>query len=279
MDMKNYWDERLVKSSNSIGSFIKQSRLTQGLTNILFSVRSSDEIFIARTLRERGVRSVLDVACGLGKAVIPSIADYTAGVDIAGYPTEITLSKGYNECVQYDAPEYDFAISRQVDAITCINLNAHVSFAAYQQIIKQALRFLRPGGIVILINEYDNDGISYRLLHRNKDKFDRLVRWMEHWHYEYEADFTKKFQAAFGSLKLTSRKPLIADLLPSLHYYVYYTGHNPPPAFNRPFIISDIPLSIVNYALSLLSPRFNKSFIVAYVYEHSHAGNESGSST
>jgi hypothetical protein len=127
MNMKNYWDGRLVRSSNSIGSLIKQSRLTQGLTNIIFSVRSSDEIFIARALRERGARSVLDVACGLGKAVIPSIADYTAGVDIAGYPTDITLSKGYQECVQYNAPSYDFEISRQVDAITCIYLNAHIS--------------------------------------------------------------------------------------------------------------------------------------------------------
>jgi hypothetical protein len=152
--------------------------------------------------------------------------------------------------------------------------NYHISFEAYQQIISKSLRFLRSGGIAILINEYDNDGISYRLMHRNRDRFASLVKWMEHWYFEYETDFTEKFQAAFNNLKLVCRKPLIAGLLPSLHYYAYCTGHNPPPVFNGPFIVSDIPLSIINYTLSRLSPRFNKSFTVAYIYEYSRAGNE-----
>ena len=269
MSTKNYWDDRLVRSSNNIGSLIKRSPLTQGLTNMVFSVRSSDEIFIARTLKRRGIKSVLDVACGLGKTVIPSIAEYTAGVDIVGYPTDITLGKGYQECVQYDAPDYNFEISRQVDALTCIYLNAHVSFASYRRIISNSLRFLRPGGVAILINEYDNDGISYNLMRRDRDKFDRLVKWMEHWHFEYEAHFTEKFQAAFSALKLIHRKPLITGLLPALHYYAYYTGHNPSSAFTGPFILADAPLSVMNYMLGLLSPRFNKCFTVGYVYEYS----------
>jgi SAM-dependent methyltransferase len=273
MSMKNYWDDRLVGSGNNIGSFIKRMRVTQGLTNILFSVRSSDEIFIARVLRKIGVKSVLDVACGLGKTVLPSIAEYTAGVDIAGYPADITLSKGYKECVQYQAPDYDFKITHQVDAITCIYLNAHVPFESYQQIINKSLQFLRSGGVVILINEYDNDGVSYNLMHKNKGKFDRLVKWMEHWSFEYEAYFTEKFQSAFSDLKLIHRKPLIAGFLPSLHYYWYHTGHHPPPTFTMPFLLADIPLSILNYALNISSPRFNKCFTVAYVYKYSRSKN------
>lgn len=265
--MKNYWEGRTVRQSNNLGSIIKRSRLTQGLTNLLFSVRSADEIFISRILRKRKVKAVLDVACGLGKDVIPSIAEYTAGVDIAGYPANIALGKGYNECVQYESPDYNFKISRQVDAITSIHLNAHVPFDAYYRILDKSLQFLRPGGAAVLINEYNNDGLSYQRMRRDFEKFDSLVKRMEHWHLEYEKSFTARFDAAFGNLKLIERRPLIAGFLPSLHYYAYYTGHDPSPATMKSFVLTDIPISVMNFAQSSFSPRFNKCFTVGYVYE------------
>jgi SAM-dependent methyltransferase len=266
-EVKEYWEGRTVRPANSLGNVIKRSPVARGLADLLFSVRASDEIFLARALSQRGARSVLDVACGPGKAVIPSVADYVAGVDIKGFPAGIALAKGYDECVEYEPPDYEFELGREVDAVTAINLNAHIPPESYRRILDRALRFLRPGGTLILIHEYDNDGASYRWMHRRRDKFDRFVKGMEHWYLRYEQETMDDIAAGLAGLRLVRRRPLTAGLLPSIHYFAYSAERNPGRLLQACFLAADIPISLVNYVQGRLFAGRNKCFLVGYVYE------------
>jgi SAM-dependent methyltransferase len=266
-EVKQYWEDRAVRPANSLGSVIKRSPLSRNLVDVLFSVRASDEIFLSKVLREKGVRSVLDVACGPGKTVIPSIADYVAGVDIKGFPAQLALGKGYDECVEYEPPDYEFELSRQVDAVTAINLNAHIPPDSYRRILDRALRFLRPGGTLVLIHEYDNDGASYRWMRRRPDKFDRFVKGMEHWHLRFEQEFLDEIEDTLRGLRLVRRRPLTAGFLPSMHYYAYSAQRNPGRFLQACFLATDIPISILNYLQGRLFTGRNKCFLVGYVYE------------
>lgn len=264
---KNYWAGRQVASASRFGSFLKRSALTRGLTELMFSVRAADEAFLARTLERRKVRSILDIACGSGKAVIPVLVDFVAGVDITGYPKAQALAKGYQICLDYDPPAYAIDLGREVDAVAAINLNAHIPPESYEQILARGLALLRPGGTLILIHEYDNDGLSYRWMHRDRRKFERFVNGMEHWHLRNERDTLKSLDATLDGLRLVARQPLTAGLLPSVHYYAYARQRDPGRLLHRMFVMSDIPVSIANYLQCRLTRSFNKSFLVGYVYE------------
>ena len=264
---KNYWQGRPIHGGSRIASMLKRSVATRALMNLLFSVRTADEVFLAKALISRGVTSVLDVACGAGKTLLPTVARHVAGVDIRGYPVQQALAKGYGECVEYDAPGYEFEIAKPVDAATIINLNAHVSQESYATILERTLRFVRPGGTVILVNEYNNDGISYRWMRRRAHKFQRFVNGMEHWHLGYEADFLTFVADRVPELRLVERQPLVASLLPSLHYYAYVAESDPGPIARKALVLADIPISIANNVQRSLAEAFNKSFLVGYVYE------------
>jgi SAM-dependent methyltransferase len=265
-DQKNYWENRAVSPGNRFGQLLKRSRPTRALTNILFSVRASDEIFVSDELRRRDAQSVLDVACGGGKAVIPSIARHVTGVDIAGFPAHEALAKGYGECVEYHPPDYHFSVSRPIDAVTAINLNAHIPADSYRTILRRAVETLRPGGILILVHEYDNHGLSYRWMRRDRRKFDRMVEGMEHWHFEFEARFMATVPE-LGDLDLVRRRPLTGGLLPSVHYYGYIRERDPGPLARKALLLADVPISLINYAQCRLTTAFNKSFLVGYVFE------------
>jgi SAM-dependent methyltransferase len=265
--MKNYWESRSVGKSPSLASIVKRSRLTQSIAGALLSLRAADEAFLARALRRRKVRSVLDLACGSGKAVLPSVADYTAGVDIVGFPAEEALAKGYDEVREYEAPDYAFDLGRTVDAVTAINLNAHIPSEAYGRILGQGLRFLRPGGTLILIHEYDNHGASYRWMRRDDKKFRRFVEGMEHWHLDFEEQFLEQARGRLPGMKLVERRPLTAAILPSIHYYAYAAQKDPGPWLRKLFLATDVPLSLANSIQCRLTDAFNRSFLVGYVFE------------
>jgi SAM-dependent methyltransferase len=262
--VKDYWAARPAKAASGFGAALKRSPITRGLMGFLFSLRAADEAFIARALK--GKRAVLDIACGSGKPVIPAIADYVAGVDITGYPKNLALSKGYTECAEYDPPGYEFSIGRQVDAVTAINLNAHIPFESYEGILRRALAFLRPGGTVIIINEYDNAGFSYRGMKRNRAKFDRMVAGMEHWHLEKEKNFLAKLNQAFPEITRAERHPLVAGLLPSAHYHAYSTEREPTRLETSIMLLADLPLSVLNSIQCRLFKGYDRCFLVGYVF-------------
>ena len=105
---------------------------------------------------------ILDIACGRGKSILANNSEYVIGVDIKGYPQEIAQINGYKELAVYAPPEYYFSLSRKADVISCINLNAHIHFEYFSKILGSCLEKINSDGYLILLNEYDNQGPSYK---------------------------------------------------------------------------------------------------------------------
>ena len=260
---KNYWDQR--SSSVGVFGYFRDKLINSFLfpvASFIFSTRISDQWFIKQALSDS--KGVLDVACGVGKKIIAS-KNYSAGVDIAGFPEDLAKSIGYSELTTYKPPSYQFSITEKVDAITIINLNAHISFDAFSAILTSSLPFLKEGGKVVMVNEYNNDGLSYKIFHRNQKSLDRFVNGMEHFYFEYENQFLEKLNRDMN-LKLAVRKPLTGSFLPFMHYIAYFLKTADYRLWKIPSLIFDAIFGVIN---SLQCRFFNsdkKSFLVGYVF-------------
>ena len=135
---KEYWDARSVGDGDSLvrklGRRLKSSRVGLGLLSFFLSSRVADEHFLRNVLRRYSPSSVLDVACGAGKPVLPANVDEVYGVDITGFPQHLAEQIGYKRAIAYDAPDYEFSLDTKVDLVTCINLNAHIPFDSLRRI-------------------------------------------------------------------------------------------------------------------------------------------------
>lgn len=260
---KNYWDKR----SSSVGftAYFRDKLIDSFLfpiASFIFSTRISDQWFIKQALSDS--KGVLDVACGVGKKIIAS-KSYAAGVDIAGFPEYLAKSIGYDELSTYEPPSYQFSIAEKVDSITIINLNAHISFDAFLAILKSSLEFLKDGGRVVMINEYNNDGLSYKIFHQNQKSLDRFVNGMEHFHFEYEDQFLEKLNRD-TNLKLLVRKPLTGSFLPFMHYIAYFLKTSNYRLWKIPSLIFDAIFGVINSLQCRFLNLNNKSFLVGYEF-------------
>lgn len=261
---KNYWDQR--KSSSGFFAYFRDKLINSiffPIIAFIFSTRISDQKFLEESLLDSN--SVLDVACGAGKKILAS-KPFTAGVDISGYPKELAINNGYDELCVYDPPTYEFTLSKKVDAITVVNLNAHISFDAFLSILKSSSKHLKAGGKIVMINEYDNNGLSYRIFHQNQKKLDSLVNGMEHFFFEYENQFLEKLNQNIR-LSLVARKPLIGSFLPCMHYSAYFFRHSNYKFWKIPSLFVDAIFGVMNSIQCRLFKLDNKSFLVGYEFK------------
>jgi SAM-dependent methyltransferase len=262
-DPVDYWQNRKTQVSR-LSSF-KRWPLVQWL----FSVRIGDEAFIRAHLTALGRPRVLDVACGVGKMQITAIASRTYGVDIAGFPKDIAAARGYRT-VEYAPPDYAFELPESVDVVTCIDLNAHIDFETLSSIIRSALSHLGPGGRLLLIGEFDNDGIGYRVMKAFPSRFRSYVVGMKHWHFTRESEFVARFEALFPGCRRLHRSELVCTP-PLSHFYACFAGRDVTSRAGRAlFLVADLGLSLLNNVLRML-PAKDSAFRVGFVYECRHA--------
>lgn len=258
-DPIDYWDNRRKQVSRL--SALKRWPLVQWL----LSVRIGDEAFIRAQLGGLGRPRVLDIACGIGKVQITAVASRTYGVDIAGFPKSVAIGRGY-QTVEYAPPDYTFALPEYVDVVTCIDLNAHIDFDTFSRIVRSAFSHVDTGGRLLLVGEFDNRGVGYRLLKRFPDRFERYVLGMKHWHFTRESEFIERFETAFPELRSVRRTELVC-IPPLSHFYACLAGKDVNGLIGRGlFLAADIGLSLFNNLLRLV-PATDSAFRVGFVYE------------
>ncbi len=266
-DCKQYWTGRKITTSKIRELLIRLKR-NGGIIRLLsffYSTKMANEHFVRSALNHGYIKNVLDIACGSGKHAVA--AKYAIGIDITGYPEDMARAKGYKELYCYCPPEYKIELKMKVDAIVLINLNAHICWDTFATILKNALPYLNKRGRVIIVNEYNNNGITYRLFRRRPLKYSRLVNGMYHFHLEYENKFMDKILNTFQALKLNKRKPLIGGVVPFIQYYGYLFEKTPYKLLWYLSMLFDIPLSMINNIQTALFPLYNKSFLVGYTFE------------
>jgi SAM-dependent methyltransferase len=261
-DPVDYWDRRNKQVSRL--SALKRRPLVQWL----LSVRIGDEAFIRTRLSGLGRPRVLDVACGVGKMQISALAGTTYGVDIAGFPSHVAAGRGYRT-VEYAPPGYAFTLPESVDVVTCVDLNAHVDFETFATIIRSALSHLGAGGRLLLIGEFDNDGIGYRVMKWSPARFRDYVLGMKHWHFSRESEFIGRFEALFPELGQTERAEVVC-VPPLSHFYACFAGRDVSTSLGRAlFLAADVGLSLLNNLLRR-RPAPDSAFRVGFVYERRH---------
>jgi SAM-dependent methyltransferase len=258
-ESSDYWVNRAKRVSRF--SQLKTSPIVQWL----LSVRAGDEAFLRQQLALVPRPRVLDVACGGGKVQISKSAARTYGVDIVGFPREVAESRGY-VAIEYASPDYEMSLPESVNVVTCIDLNAHVAFVTFRDILASALAHLEPGGRLLCVCEFDNDGIGYSLLKRFPARFKRYVLGMKHWYFTTESEFVSRLEAGFPELKRLQRVE-VACIPPLSHFYACYfdkdvTGR----VANIVFRFGDILISLLNNLL-MQFPRVDSAFRVGFVYE------------
>jgi SAM-dependent methyltransferase len=259
-DRLDYWINRDRTVSKLAG--LKSSPLIQWL----MSVRAGDEAFLRRELTALGSPRVLDVACGAGKVQIPQVARATFGADVPGFPRDIATQRGY-VAFEYSPPDYRIALPEPVDAITCIDLNAHVDFATFERILRSSIEHLVEGGRVLIIGEFDNTGVGYRFLKCFPGRFQRYVIGMKHWHFTTESQFVRLFEVAFPELHRESRIE-VAPIPPLSHFYACLFGRDVRGTLEDTlFRVGDVPISLINNLICKL-PRVDSAFRVGYVYAY-----------
>jgi SAM-dependent methyltransferase len=224
----DYWDSRKpTPRFQSIRQRLKRSERLNMLASWILSTRRGDEVFLLRTVRQLGLRTVLDVACGPGKAALATACE-TYGVDIPGAPLDVARALGYRATLTYEPPRFDFKLDREVDAITAIALNAHIPFDALVSILRSSLRYLKRGGYVVILAELDNRGVSYELIRRwDPSSFEGLVKAMGHAYFESEDSFLGKLGSALPELQIQARTAIVGSALPYLQYRHALTGSDP----------------------------------------------------
>lgn len=253
-----YWDNREEKNVTVVER-LSENDLFLSLATIFYPFRKGNEHFVRKILKKIKPGRVLDIACGIGKAVIPRSSNYVIGIDIKGYPKQHAAKLGYKELLTYNFPEYKISINKELDAITMINLNAHISFDNFKTILHNALKYLRSGGSIIFIFEFDNDSFEYRLLKKNSEKFRKMVANMQHDFFEYENIFINKLEAEFSDL-LRVERTSVCSAIPLLHFYGYqfnknknYFEKSPGKFFNLLSYIIELPIGLFDSFIRMFS--------------------------
>jgi len=261
--VKDYWSTRDWDREFRFQRLAK-SKYILPLVDLVASLRTSDELFVLQELKRRKhVRTVLDLAAGAGQDVLGR--NFTAiGVDLPGAPIQRAFEKGYLDYKTYEA-DISFTLEYVVDAIVCINLNAHVDFSLLMKLIKNGEKFMREDGVIIMVNEYDNNGLSYaRMRKKNYQSWKIMVERMDHNHLEYEQAFIDKMaEEGFEEL---SRKVLSGHVLPHLHYRRFRGDYAESRKSKLVSMVADVPLSLVNLLTRRTAGR-DKAFLVGHVFK------------
>lgn len=257
---KNYWTNRVKKKG--FFSSLKRYYFFQ----VLFSCRAGDELYL-RTLFDKKNDKVLDVACGGGKQALVDNTLLCDGIDIKGYPKEIAQLRGYKETYEWEE-DYSIPTDKKYDAITIINLNAHVSFDSLNKMLNSIKNNCKSNGKIVFINEFDNDNFMYRYMKKNKKSFDKYVHGCKHYYFTdatlFEKHMKKVSWMSLKSTKVISANPPFSHLLAVVGINVndnyFYRGIS---------LIADIFISQINN----LSTS-NSGFIVGYIYTVNNEANK-----
>ena len=264
-----YWEIR-TPIRKSFRAFLKNDVIVSRL----FNLRAGSEGFLKRkieSIRERNsiqIAKVLDIACGWGVSFATSEKVEFYGVDIEGFPREVTLGNGYK-----DAREYGDDLSipyedQSFDVVTILNLNAHVSNDLYSKLLSQARRKLKPDGVVLIVAELNNRGWSYNLMRRlDHRRFDKMVAGMDHSNFVFEKDFDS-FLAGAG-LETVSKSTIIGNILPFFHYTSWAIDKSPYETLRIPAFAADAVNSLVDGTLTALGlsgagRRFNVGYVCRF---------------
>ncbi|GEM_PF-2607543 len=267
-----YWTSR--NSFNNSMLLIKKFLFKHGLAKPLLSIRYGDEVYIAEMIREYKKKmsisahssiNILDVGCGAGVDIAFFGIDHYYGVDIDGFPREVAIEKGYHDARNYGVNLQIPYKDNSFHVALIIDVNAHINEKQFLNILTEISRVLKKDGLVIIVAELNNSGISYNYFRTNSPKlYYEFIEAMDHINNQYEIEFDQSLNS--GSIVILHKKILIGQLLPLIHYFFYFKINTTSKLFKFLSIFIDVLLSFADQLINkFVFGKKNKSFLVAYV--------------
>ncbi len=266
----DYWKNRDSFDLKFIG--IKRKLLNCLVVKFFISMRLGEDFFILEELRKkRAVQliksaplKVLDVGCGRGRDIAYLEAFDFYGVDIAGFPRDLALKKGYKAAESYDSNLSIPFTELFFDAAIIVNVNAHISNNAFIRLLSETKKKLKKDGIIIIIAELNNYGLSYDFMRKSSvRRFNKFVSCMDHTNLIMEDVFTSLLHEAH--LQICSKTIVMGQFLPLAQYLGFFEIPIKLRCFRHFSLCIDVVLSILDNCLKYFLRDYKKGFQIGYV--------------
>jgi 2-polyprenyl-3-methyl-5-hydroxy-6-metoxy-1,4-benzoquinol methylase len=146
-----YWQERHVRHSGSLRS-VGHSGLSEEENVQDYRVKASEILAaLLESFPKPHGMSLLDAGCGTGyfSRIFSERGFTVAGVDFTEAGVEATKRRGISQVHLGDLAT--FALARQFDVVTCIDVLFHiVDDAAWEAAVRNLSRHVRHGGVLLL---------------------------------------------------------------------------------------------------------------------------------
>lgn len=197
---------------------------------------------------------------GGGKESLVAYSTVCVGVDIEGFPKEISKSRGYKEVFEW-GDNYSIPTDKKFDTVTIINLNAHISFSDLKKILNSVRNNIQFNSKIIFINEFDNNNLLYQYMKRKPELFNKYVFGCKHYHFSNALQFEKEMKS-ISWLSLESKKVISAN--PPFSHLLAARGidSNKNTVFKGVCLLADLVISSINNISSV-----NSGFIDGYTFK------------
>ena len=207
----------------------------------------------------------MDIACGWGVSFAgnPEVSFY--GVDVKGFPKSLAMQNGYADAREYSDENQITYENDFFDVCTVINLNAHIPFSMYADLLTQAEGKLKPGGQLLIVAELDNQGFSYAMMRAiNNNRLKEMVAGMDHTNFVFEREFDK-FLSSQGVV-ITKKSTIWGNMLPLGHYTAWAFRKDPQGVMRYPAFLIDAASSLLDNAFTTLGlGAQGRRFLVGYL--------------
>ncbi len=198
----------------------------------VFPILFGHDYFVKKSLKKVQLSAnsevnVLDIGCGEGIAYAKGMKNINFhGVDIGGFPKEITIEHGYTSALEYGSNGEIPIDDHSVDTFLLINVNAHIVDDLLISLLNKAKKKLvTPQNKFFMVIELNNYGISYKILRFfSKKKLEDLILKQDHINFLFENQFDQLILS--NGIEIKSKETIYGDFLPYTTYELYFLDKN-----------------------------------------------------
>ena len=238
----------------------------------LFTLRLGHEAFLKKAViklkksNNKEAIKVLDIGCGWGVSFASNSNNELYGVDIEGYPKNITITNGYKDAKFYNPDGSIPYPDKSFDTFFLIFVNAHISDSIFSNLLNQGISKLSSKeSLFFLIVEVDNHALSYRIMRKFwPHKLRKLIENQDHINFKNEEDLDIFLNE--NSIEVLQKEVIHGNMLAFVTYDLFWFEKNTWLSKNKilPLVVDFITSLLDNFLTMLGLAKTGKRHIIGY---------------